>query len=172
MTDRIFLGHTTDIVTATATLPAGVVQFAAGDVVGDATDAKIVMDDCARSDGGAGMITGLKVIDSANQATKPDLEVWIFNAPLAVVAGNAPFAPTDAELLSLVGIVELDQTFVGLATVGVGGNCVLKPQLTPSLSFRCTASTKDLYVYLVERGTYTPVASETLTVIMDILQDY
>lgn len=174
MTDRLFLGHTTGIPRASITRPSNTTAYTAGDVIGTAALSMLTLDAMARSAGGKGMIADLYVIDSANQATKPTLEVWLFKAALegAAVVDNAAFAPTDADLANLVGVVTLDTSFVGNATAGAGGNCVLRPSIPPLLPFACAANSDDLHAYIVVRNAYTPVADEIFTIVAGVLQDY
>jgi len=110
------------------------------------------------------------VVDSAAQATLPDLELWLFQEEPAGEADNAAFTPTDAELLTLLGVIDFDTPFVGDATVGAGGNAVAQAQVQ-NIGFRCENGSRDLYGILVERGTYTPVSAEVFTVILGVLQD-
>lgn len=171
MADKVFLGHTTKVAPVTITRPANTTAYAAGDVIGTAVTCELAFADLARSNGGAGMIVNAMVIDSANQATKPTLELWLFTAPLAVVVDNAPFVPTDAEMKTLVGVIDLTTAKVGEPTVGAVGNCVLYSG-TVTLPYRCAAATKSLSGYLVVRNAYTPVSAEEFTSILTALQDY
>jgi hypothetical protein len=172
MPDRIFLGHTTAVVRQSVTRPANATVYAAGEVIGTAVTAELLLDAIARSAGGKGMIADVTVIDSANQATKPSLELWLFKSPVVAVADNAAWAPTDAELANLVGIITIATSFVGTATVGDGGNCILKPSVPPMLPFECGVNDDALYGYLIVRNAYTPVSGEVFTVIVSALQDY
>lgn len=171
MPDRIFLGHTTGVIQASVTRPNDTTPYTSGDVIGTSVTAALELEDVARSNGGSGMIMSALVIDSANQATQPSLELWLFTAPLAVVADNAPFAPTDAEMLTLVGVITLSSAKVGNATVGAGGNLAIVSDVVAT-PFKCGGGTTNLYGYLVVRNGYTPVADETFTVTLTSLQDY
>lgn len=171
MADKIFLGHTTARIKASVTRPSNANAYAAGDVIGTAASDVIAFPNLARSNGGAGMIINAVVVDSASQATKPSLELWLFTVAPAAVADNAAFAPTDAELENLVGVIDLTSVRVGNATVGAGGNSVL-PSAVSTLPFKCEAGSTTLYGVLVVRNAYTPVADEKFTVILNALQDY
>lgn len=172
MSDRLFLGHITAIITAAIQRHTGVTQYAAGDVIATEAGVSVIeLSDMARAAGSAGMIVTLDVIDSANQATKPSLEVWLFSSPPANIVDNAPFTPTDAELAYLVAVVQLTTSIVGHPTVGAAGNCVL-PSGIISRSFKCEASLTDLYAVLVTRNAYTPIDSEIFTLKAAVLQDF
>lgn len=167
MSERIYLGHTTAVVVASITRPANTTAYTAGDVIGDATTAAMTFTDVSRSAGGSGMIMTAMVIDSASAATAPSLELWLFSAALAVVADNAPFIPTDAEMLNLVSVITLTTVKVGLAS----GNLAIISD-TVATPFKCAGGSANLFGYLVVRNAYVPIASELFTVKLTSLQDY
>lgn len=173
--DRIFLGHTTNIVQTSITRPNNTTQYAIGDVVATAAgDPVIVFDAVARSAGGAGMIMTAKMVDSANQATPPILALWLFKArPLSVntPADNAAFNPSDADMLNLVGVIDLVTPKIGDATVGAGGNLVIQSDVI-ALPFKCAGGDDALYGVYVMANTYTPLANEVFTPDVTVLQDY
>lgn len=169
--DRIYLGHTTEISLAAVIRPSNATPYTAGDVIGTAVTAVLEFADVARSAGGSGMIMTALAIDSANKATQPSIELWLFTAPLAVVVDNAPFIPTDAEMLTLVGIITLSSAKVGNAGVDGAGNLAILSDVVAT-PFQCAGGNTSLYGYLVVRNAYTPVADETFTVKLTALQDY
>lgn len=171
MTDRIFLGHTTETIDASITRPATTPTYAAGDVIGTASSHVITFTDIARTAGKGGMIMSALLIDSANQATKPSLELWLFDTAPAAQADDAAFAPSDAEMERLVAIIPLTSAYVGAATVGAGGNSAI-PAAAQSQPFVCAASVKDLYGCLVVRNGYTAISGEKFTIRLTVLQDY
>lgn len=147
------------------TRPANTTQYAAGDVVGQDPAANLVFAECASLNGGGGAILGVRVVDSIAPATKADLELWIFDEAPAAVADNAAFAPTDAEMLHLVGVIDLTGT-----PVVAGANCTYEVRGL-RIPFVCKSDSRNLYGVLVERGTYTPGSAETHAVRLEILQD-
>lgn len=173
MTDALYLGHTSEFPTASLTRPANTDPYTAGDVIGDDASGSAVMTfaDCGRSDGGKGMIASAMIVGSASQATQPDLELWIFKTAPAAVADNAAWAPTDVELESLVGIIAFPSVYVGKATVGAGGNLVLKSDVE-MLGFECASGSTALYGVLVVRNAYTPVSAESFKPRLAVLQDF
>jgi len=162
----------TTLAAGAVTRPADTNAYTAGDAVSGSTTAGVCIEiQAGRKRGSSGLITSVQVIDSANQATKADLELWLFTAGLATHNDNAAFAPTDAELTDRVGIVDLGSTpDEGLATVGAGGNCAYQ-ETNVNIPFRCAEDDRNLYGALVVRNAYTPVSAETFTVILGILQD-
>jgi hypothetical protein len=59
-------------------------------------------------------------VDSANQTVKATVELWLFDTTFTPDNDNAAFTPTDAELLTLVGIIQFSTWFVGDATAAAG----------------------------------------------------
>lgn len=170
--DRIFLGHKTAHLTGTLTRPANGDAYSAGQVIGDAVSGSVItIEGAARSNGGAGMIVGADIVDAANQETKPDLELWLFSVAPASQDDQEAFAPTAAELAYLVGIIAFSSSKVGKPDEGADGNCVLQAGQVAQ-SFKCAASSDDLYGVLVVRNDYEPVEGEVFTLIASALQDF
>jgi hypothetical protein len=149
---------------ASFTRPDNSTQYAAGDVVG--TDPAAVLAFQCGDLHASGRVLGAVVIDSANEATDPDLELWLFDTAPAAVADNAAFAPSDAELARLVGVLALGSAFdasSGLAfqagAPGIG------------LGFTLPAGASQLHGVLVARNAYTPVAEEAFTVRLVVALD-
>lgn len=161
------------------TRPADTTPYSAGDVISDATlDAHFTFPKAARSGGGrnSGIISGARITSSANVATKADLELWLFRSDIVVRADNLSFIPTDAEMLTRVGIIQfpLASWFVGLVTAGAAGNAgcesmnlgipyeLIKPQ---------TGVDSAMYGQLVVRNAYVPVSGEIFTVELLLTRD-
>lgn len=159
------LGSTV-IVSGTFTRPNDANAYTAGDAVTDSTAAPtaITFASCAAANGGKGTIYSVSCLDSANQATKAQLELWLFEGAAAPGADNdnAVFTPTDAELANLVGIFEFGSWYVGDATAGAGGNCIAQT-LNQNRGFTCGGATTSLFGLVVVRNAYTPVAQEIFT---------
>lgn len=162
----------TTLAAGAVTRPADTNAYTAGDAIsGSTTAGTLIQIPVARKQGASGIISSVQVVDSANQATKADLELWLFTGDLATHNDNAAFAPTDAELTDRVGIVDLGSSpDVGLATAGAGGNCAYQ-STNVNLPFRCAGGERNLYGALVVRNAYTPVSGEVFTVILGVLQD-
>jgi len=161
------------VVNGAVTRPANTTAYAAGDVVTNSTSAPTVITfaNCAKANGGSGVVFGAECVDSANQSTKPTLELWLFDTTFTPDNDNAPFTPTDAELATLVGIVQFSTWLVGDATAGAGGNCASMGSLSDPIAFVAGAATTNLFGILVVRNAYTPVSEEQFTVRLHILQD-
>ena len=171
MTNIKTVGSSTNIDVALLR-PNNTTQYAAGDVI-EATGAAQFVFPVARVEGGSGVIVDALLTDSANQALKGQFELWLFDTVVAAhEADNAAFTPTDADLLTLVGVLEFLIPFEGDATVGAGGNVAFPTTRTfLPLAFKCVALSINLHGTLVVRNAYTPTAFEVFQVRMNVLQD-
>lgn len=150
--------------------PNDTTTYAARDVIGTAVTANITLADVARIAGGSGFIFKTRIISSANKALKPTFELWIFDTAPANVADNAPFAPSDAELLTVQAVIPVTTGYVGNAGADANGNYILISDAVP-FSFKCTSLVKNLYAVLVVTNAYIPIAQEIFTVVLDVMQD-
>lgn len=165
------VGGVTAIAEASFTRPSNTTAYAAGDVVSVTGGTPAVQEyECGRINGGSGVILDAWLIDSANVATKGSFELWLFDTEPTAVADNAAFAPTDAEMLTLVGVIPFTAAHVGLSGSGAAGNCVLRAD-KQNIAFDCAAASKTLYGVLVVRNAYVPVSAEVFKVRLNVLQD-
>lgn len=171
MTDRIFLGHTTAIVSGSITRPGDTNAYAVGDVIGTTASQIITFTGVARSVAGKGMISTALLLDSANQAVQLIAELWLFSAAPAAQVDNAAFALTDLEMANLLGIIPLSIASVGNTSAAAAGNAAMQSSVA-TMAFVCSAAVADLYGILVVRNAYVPVANEVFTVKLSALQDY
>lgn len=164
-------------ISASITRPANTTQYAVGDAVSESTTtpAGLVFSNAARIRGGKGTVLSALLIDSANQATKGDFDLFLFESAIGAARfqDNAAFAPTDAELETLVGVISFAaSSFVaGNATAGASGNSCCLGLIGSPISFQAGATSRTLYGVLVARSTYTPVSAEKLTVRLSISQE-
>jgi hypothetical protein len=167
-----FVGSKQKTVSANFTRPANTTVYAAGDAVTDSTTSptQMTFDGVARANAGSGVIVGAVLIDSANQTTKGQFELWLFDATVTPDNDNAVFTPTDTECGTLIGVIEFNIPKVGDATSGAGGN-VVYPVGNLSIPFTCGASVDDVYGLLVVRNAYTPVSGEVFTVRLQVVQN-
>lgn len=170
MDHALSLGHNSS---AEFTRPSDTNAYAAGDVVADSTSAATVMTFTAVTRGkkATAIIQEAILIDGANQSTKLDSELWLFDiAPASYGNDNAAFTPTDAELESLVGVIPFSSSDwkVGDATSGASGNCVNHAQ-NLSMVVNTTKDSSDLFGVLIARNAYTPVSAGTFHVRLKVL---
>ena len=157
------------------TRPADTTAYAAGDVISDATgDAHFTFAESLRPGNKkshlSGSIATVRLHSSANVATKLDAELWLFHTDIADVADNAAFAPTDAEALTLVGIISFATANwkEGNAGADAAGNAVIEAR---NLGLALRGASPTLYGQLVARNAYIPVSGEIFTCELIISQD-
>lgn len=139
---------------ASVTRPDNTTQYAAADVIGAATgDAMEFHSEMS------GVVKSAVLIDSAAEATKPDVDLMLFDTEPTVAADNAAFAVTDAQMERCVGVIQ----FAGSNfRIGATGNGVIVATSFGELPYFAVA--RKLYGVLVARNTYTPIALEKFTV--------
>jgi len=151
---------------ASFTRPANTTQYAAGDTMSDSA-AVMTFPKALKEFSGA--IQQAILVDSANQSTLLDAELWLFDTAPAVPTDNAAIAFTDAELARLIGVISFASvdSKVGIPTSGADGNVVnVQSGLgIPVVGLR----TNDIYGVLVARNAYTPVSGEIFTVILQMV---
>lgn len=146
--------------------------YTAGDVIADSTSAPsvITLKNATSDFNGSGVIDSAVCVSSFNNTTKPDLELWLFNAAPAATNDNAAFAPTDAEMLNLVGVIPFPVASfkVGNAASATSGNaaCVTT---NCGVVINSKAGVSDLYAVPVVRNAYTPGGLETITFTLSVL---
>lgn len=158
----------TATVSATFTRPNDANAYTAGDVVADSTSTATILKfkNVARTQGGGGVIQSAILVDSIAAATKPDLELYLFDAPPAMQADNAAWNPTDPEMLACVGVIAFP--LGAFKTAGANG---IIDSTGIAKAYNCAANTQDLYGILVARNAYTPTALEVFEVRLQVLQD-
>lgn len=159
----------------TITRPANATAYADGDVIANADNSHLVFQNVV--DLGAatrsGSIPTARITSSANQTQKPELELWLFQSEITASADNAAFAPTDAELADLVGIIDFPASSwrSGNSGAGAAGNSVCEAT-NLGLVFKLDGNTLHGVLVVRDPGTpYTPVSGETFTVDLLITKD-
>ena len=153
-------------VQANFTRPNDTNAYAAGDVIADSTSAAtiITLEGAVKGDGESSIILTAKLISSANQATKLDARLWLFDtAPSSYGNDNAAFTPTDAEMRTVLAVIAFPSTawIGGDATSGAGGNAMCEAQgLWLPIATAARATGNSIYAVLEARNAYTPVAQE------------
>ncbi len=116
----------------------------------------------------SGIVVSAAISDAAAQAF--DLELWLFSEkPTASSFGadNAAFDPTDAQLLTVVGIIKFTASTSYFAANDNGVHTVN----SIAQIVRTSNGDGDLYGVLVARGAYDGAAANDLTVTLGIDQD-
>ena len=144
-----------DTIQVSPTVTAGI--YAANDVVGE----QMTFANAALVAGGGGVIKSCQIIDDAGQDVV--LELWLFNQAFTVIADNAPWAPSQADLRNLVCVISSnDGTWYAAGTPSV---CDIE------VSERYDAAATSLFGQLVTRGTPTFNAVDDVSVQIGVLQD-
>src|SRR5213078_3780426 len=142
---------------------------AAGDEMTDTGGAILTLTGAATKSGGSGIISQITMSCSSNAATKPQLECWIFDTTSTPQTDNAAFAPSDAIVNTLLGVVPLNTSYVGDATANTGSFVMDSGPIT--LPFVAVGSA-NLFMRVVVRNAYVAGAnSDTLLFRAKCLQD-
>lgn len=149
--------------TTTVTRPNDVIAYATNDVLADSTTVPtaggFTLTSAGRASAGSGVITDAVIINSAPAALTG--EIWIFDSAVTAVNDNAAFALSDADALLLIGIIPF-------TTEAQPSNAVAHCQGL-SIGFTCVG-TANLRFLIKVKAAYTPVALETVTVRLKIVQ--
>lgn len=163
------------VLSDTITRPNNTTAYAAGDVISEVTtNDHFTFTQSAYGKGYGGTLKGsidfARMMIQSNQSTKPDLELWLFSQDIAEVADNGAFAPTDAEILTLIDVIPFATAdwYVGLSGAGASGNIVLTAN---NLGIIVPSTAGSIYGQLVVRNAYTPIASEVFTAELIITLD-
>ncbi|MDQ1307669.1 MAG: hypothetical protein QG671_3502 [Actinomycetota bacterium] len=143
------------------TRPADTTQYTADDALTDALGIPLEFTGCGRLPGGSGLIVDVIARSSANQlaTASPTQELHIFIRKPTATADNSEWAPTDDDMNNWIGCVALNSWKNGNKTAGAGGNSMVRAGQV-NLIYVCAPDITSLWGLVVERGTYTPVASE------------
>ena len=155
------------MVSATLTRPANTTAYTAGDELTDTGGAILAFPGCVQSSGGSGILASITVIDAANAATDPQLDVFVFDTTSVPQADNAAFAPSDAVMNTLVTAVSMGSAVAGDAAST--GNLLFQARNLAE-PFTCVAGSTSLFVRLVMRNAYVPVSGEVFVVRLGICQ--
>jgi hypothetical protein len=161
MTDFIrTVGHTpADVFTRSA----NTTTYAAGQVVADSTTAATLRKfRITRDEGGFATVQAAILMVGANQTLKPDVQLWLFDTAPAIQNDAAAFAPSLAEMKTLIGVISfpVGSFVVANAASGASGNVMCNPQglLIPMSGAKGDGNA---YGVMVVRNAYVPTSGET-----------
>ena len=169
--DKPLRAGQTVTVTQSFIRPNNATAYAAGDVVTTSATADVSVlipfAGMARNPGGGGVIESALFIDSVAAATKPDLELYLFDTQnITLEADNVAWAITDANIMFCVGVIP----FATGAFKTAGANGVIAVN-SVGLAYNCASSSTSLYGILIARNAYTPAALEQFTFRLQALLD-
>jgi len=90
-------------ISLTPTISAAVI-YAPGDALGN----QLEFPNAVLAAGGSGMITKIEIVDNDQELTP--VELWLFDQGFTVIADNASFDPTNADLLNCLGYIDIAAT--------------------------------------------------------------
>jgi hypothetical protein len=128
-------------------------------VAGDAVGGLLTFANAARSQH-TGVVTTVVVSDLAAQGV--DLELVLFGATFTATADNAPFDPSDADLLNRVGVIPIDNHFAF-------NDNGISQRRNVGLWFQ--SQSENLYGQLVTRGAPTYASTSDLRVTLVVALD-
>ena len=117
--------------------------------------------DSARIVGQQGLIQSAVCLDGANQATLPQLKLWLFKKPVTMSINNTALALTSTDILNLVGYIDFTSFQITNTASGASGNSVCSLTNT-GLYFACDAASKDLHGLVTSDNGYTWTTGETI----------
>lgn len=145
-------------VTPTLTVHA---TYIANDYVGTSAT-PMTFANCARVNGGTGLIPRCVLIDFALQSIAGEL--WLFDATITPPNDSAAWSISDADAVKCIGIIPFS-TYYASALNSISPGTPAAPMF-----FKCAAGSKDLYGCFVTRGAPT-YASGDLTFRLAVIQD-
>lgn len=169
--------HFSTAVSASITRPNDTTAYTTGDAWTDSTSSPTAsitqLTGMANSSDGSGTIMNACLIDSANQTTKGNFEVFLFTSDITLDNDNAAFTPTDGEMETCIGVISFVGTLArsGNSTSGATGNAIYTPFGFTPIPYHCDGGTT-LYYAIKVANNYTPVAQEKLTLVLNIQQEY
>lgn len=141
-------------VSVTPTISTGI--YAAKDAVGGL----MTFSNAARASGGSIVIEAATIIDNDQEMT--GLELVLFDRTFSAAADNAIFAPSDADLLNVVGVVKFSD-WADFSTNSIATRS--------GLGLAAKLNGTDLFGQLLTRGTPTFTATSDITVVLHIVQN-
>lgn len=151
--------------------PADTTQYAIGDVMAAVTtQLTLPLLGLPLKTGGAVLLQSAVAISSACQTVKPAIDLLLFSADIIDLdADNAPFTPTDAQLLTFVGKVSFPAAnwTGGDLSSGAAGNAYAQ-----SAAVGMHIQSDNVYAVAVAANTYTPVSSEVFTFQLNFVRSY
>lgn len=159
----------TRTVTLSFTRPSDTNAYTIGDVINTSTSAGAThIFPTGLGDLGSAIIQTATLISSVAAATKLEGRLWLFDTTVAADNDNAEFTPTDAEMRTLLQIIEFP-TASWSAAGATSPNAVCNAQglWLPINTIKDSAG--DIFGVLEARNAYTPSSGEVLTIRLGLI---
>lgn len=145
------------IVSVAITRPSNTTQYAVNDVMNNTTDTVPLIFSVALANNGIGWVVSANAITSNGAAgTLPQFDILLFSSTFTIAADNAAFAPTYAQMQTLLGRIRFNQ-FTNRGGIGSSPG-----SFETSFPFAAAAGTTNIYGVILLQNTYTPASAETL----------
>lgn len=130
-------------------------------VANDAVGGLLTFANAGRASALGSVLVGMLIVDDAGQDA--ELELWLFSSTFTAMVDNAAWAPSEADLENCIAVVTTaDDTWRDAGTPSV-----IHVECTRRLDIAGTS----LFGQLVTRGTPTYVATDDLSVKIQLLRD-
>lgn len=161
------------IISASYTRPADTTAYAAGDVLANSTSAATILTfpNVARANGLGFLIDGVTVAYSGAPATKPDLQLWLFDSTVAMQNDNAAWNPSDAEMETCLGYISLGGGSATIAAPLASNGNMVQFVAAAVKSNACASGSTSIFGIVVVRNAYTPTSGEKFTFRLHVIQD-
>lgn len=136
------------------TRPADATAYAAKDVVTDGNHIAMAFNGISPVAGAAIDILNAILISSAPTTSPGAFALLLFDTTQTLVADNEPYAPSDTDILNVVGVIYFD----GIRYTA--NNTVYYPTSFGHLYVKLASGSTSLYGVLISTSAYTPASGE------------
>ena len=166
-------------VSANILRPATTTQATAHDVIGSSNIEPIAFYNVTERAEEGGLIVDAVCINDKANATRPNARLYLFDTKISGTSDSGAWDVTDTEALGSIGYIDFATWHQGAASTAGNSmsfasnlNIPFMPAVEVSGSSDAYGNKRTaIYGQLVERGTYTPNASENFTIRLGILRE-
>lgn len=163
------------LLTKSITRAANATPYSINDAISASDNSHMIFTDVVETGALMGFIYGAVLHSSANKSTKLDCEAFVFRSDFTDMEDNDAFDPSDAEMLTCLGVLKFRNTnwIAGNDTADGGGNALCHAE---ALDFPIKANWTNadggrLFVGFKAKNAYTPVSAEILTLDLFLSRD-
>lgn len=144
-------------ITTSITRSTDATQYTAGDAITSATTTPLTFSNIGVNAGQTVLVTDILVTSSVKGAASPLMNIWLFNATPTATADNSALALSDAQNNTVEAVIPMSEGYTAT------NNARLEKYGSPR-QITLGSTTRDLFALLEATSTYTPTASEVITV--------